>query len=84
MIFASGTGPHDPESRPIRGETIQEQTRHCLENITAILEEAGSSLDKVAAATVIFAKEEDLASMNEEWIRWFPAIRLRGKEPSSP
>ena len=49
--------------------TIQEQTRQCLTNIAAILQEAGSSLEKIVSATVILAEEEDFGGMNEEWVR---------------
>jgi len=55
------------------GSTIQEQTRQCLTNIQAILEEAGSSLEKIVSATVILADEDDFSGMNEEWLRWFPS-----------
>lgn len=72
LIFVSGTGPHAPETGLIKGTTIQEQTRQCLENISVILAEAGSSLDKVVSATVVLAEEEDFSGMNEEWLRWFP------------
>ena len=72
LIFVSGTSPVDPATGRIEGDTIQEQTRQCLTNIKAILEAAGSSLDKVASATVILLEEEDFAGMNEEWVRWFP------------
>lgn len=73
LIFVSGTGPHDPATGVITGTTIQEQTRQCLINITAILEAGGSSLDQIASATIILADENDFTGMNEEWIRWFPA-----------
>jgi 2-iminobutanoate/2-iminopropanoate deaminase len=73
LIFVSGTAPHDPQTGALVGATIQEQTRQCLKNIAAILEAAGSSLDKVASATVVLADEEDFSGMNEEWLRWFPA-----------
>ncbi len=73
LVFVSGTGPHDPATGAIRGTTIQEQTRQCLTNIGAILEAAGSSLDRIVSATVILADEEDFAGMNEEWLRWFAA-----------
>jgi len=73
LIFVSGTAPQDPESGSLVGRTIQEQTRQCLKNIAAILEAAGSSLDKVASATVVLADEEDFQGMNEEWLKWFPA-----------
>jgi 2-iminobutanoate/2-iminopropanoate deaminase len=62
----------DPATGKIKGDTIQEQTRQCLTNISAILKAAGSSLDKVASATVILLEEEDFAGMNEEWLKWFP------------
>lgn len=72
LVFVSGTGPVDPATGKIVGETIQEQTRQCLTNISAILVAAGSSLEKVASATVILLEEEDFAGLNEEWLKWFP------------
>jgi 2-iminobutanoate/2-iminopropanoate deaminase len=73
LIFVSGTAPHDPHTGALVGSTVQEQTRQCLTNIAAILEAAGSSLDKIASVTVILAEEEDFQGMNEEWLKWFPA-----------
>ncbi len=73
LVFVSGTAPHDPETGALVGSTIQEQTRQCLKNIAAILEAAGSSLDKIASATVVLADEQDFQGMNEEWLKWFPA-----------
>lgn len=73
LVFLSGTGPFDPASGKIVGETIQEQTRQCLKNIEAILAAAGSSLEKIVSATVIVLDESDFAGMNEEWIKWFPS-----------
>jgi 2-iminobutanoate/2-iminopropanoate deaminase len=73
LIFVSGTAPHDPKTGAIVGTTVQEQTRQCLKNISAILESAGSSLDKVVSVTVVLADEDEFAGMNEEWLRWFPS-----------
>ncbi len=73
LVFVSGTAPHDPVTGAITGATIQEQTRQCLTNIAAILEEAGSSMDRVVSVTVVLADEDDFAGMNEEWLRWFPS-----------
>jgi 2-iminobutanoate/2-iminopropanoate deaminase len=73
LVFVSGTAPHDPATGTLKGETIQEQTRQCLTNIAAILEEAGSSMDRVVSVTVVLADEDDFAGMNEEWLRWFPS-----------
>lgn len=72
LVFVSGTGPYDSATGKIVGDTIQEQTRKCLENISAILKAAGSSLEDVVSATVIVLEETDFAGMNEEWVKWFP------------
>ena len=87
LVFVSGTAPADPSTGKIAGITIQEQTSQCLENIAAILEEAGSSLDKIVSATVVLADEDDFSGMNEEWLRWFPAdppARQGAKLPIRP
>jgi 2-iminobutanoate/2-iminopropanoate deaminase len=73
LVFVSGTGPFDPETGTIKGDTIQEQTRQCLTNISAILKAAGSSIEKIVSATVILLEEDDFAGVNEEWLKWFPA-----------
>ena len=84
LIFVSGTSPHDVATGTIKGTTIQEQTRQCLTNISAILEEAGSSLDKIVSVTVILADEDDFAGMNEEYVKVFPSNPPRGRERSCP
>jgi 2-iminobutanoate/2-iminopropanoate deaminase len=73
LVIVSGTAPHDPETGIINGKTIQEQTRQCLNNISAILEAAGSSIDRIVSATVVLANENDFAGMNEAWLKWFPS-----------
>ena len=73
LVFVSGTSPHDPATGTITGTTIQEQTRQCLTNIAAILEAAGSSLDKIVSVTILLADEDDFPGMNEEWLKWFPS-----------
>ncbi len=72
LVFVSGTAPHDPATGAIKGTTVQEQTRQCLTNISAILEEAGSSIDKIVSVTIVLADEDDFAGMNEEYVKWFP------------
>lgn len=83
-MFVSGQGPFDPNSGEVVGSSIQEQTRQCLRNVSAILEASGSSMDKVVSATFILAEEEDFGGMNEEWIKWFesnPPARQGAKLP---
>jgi len=72
LVFVSGQGPFDPQTGDVVGTTIQEQTRQCLRNIAAILQAAGSSLEKAVSATWILGEESDFSGMNEEWGRWFP------------
>ena len=72
LVFVSGQGPFHPATGAIVGTTIQEQTRQALANVKAILEAAGSSMDRVVNATFILTRPEDFAGMNEEWARWFP------------
>lgn len=71
LVFVSGTAPHDATGK-IVGTTIQEQTAQSLRNIAAILNAAGTTLDKAVSATIILADEDDFAGMNEEWVKWFP------------
>jgi 2-iminobutanoate/2-iminopropanoate deaminase len=73
LVFVSGTAPTDPATGAFKGNTIQEQTRQCLTNIQAILEEAGSSMDKIVSVTVVMADEDEFTGMNEEWVKWFPS-----------
>jgi 2-iminobutanoate/2-iminopropanoate deaminase len=87
LVFVSGQGPFDPATGDVVGDSIQEQTRQCLRNVSAILEAAGSSLGKVASATFILAEESDFAGVNEEWVKWFPAdppARQGAKLPVRP
>jgi 2-iminobutanoate/2-iminopropanoate deaminase len=87
FVYVSGQGPFDPETGDVVGETIEEQTRRCLQNVEAILEAAGSTIDDVVQATFILLDETDFAGMNEEWSRWFPTnppARQGAKLPISP
>jgi 2-iminobutanoate/2-iminopropanoate deaminase len=72
FVFVAGQGPFDPVTGEVQVESIQAQTRQCLRNVEAILQAAGSSLDKVVSATFILGDENDFAGMNEEWGKWFP------------
>jgi len=73
LVFVSGTPPRDAVTGEIVGTTIQEQTRQCLRNVQAVLEAAGSSMDKLVNVTFVLAEDDDFAGMNEEYLRWFPS-----------
>lgn len=64
-VYVSGQGPVDPDSGDIVGKDIETQTERTLENVAAVLEAAGSSLDNVVKATVFVANMDDYADINE-------------------
>lgn len=64
-VYVSGQGPVDPDSGDIVGGDIETQTERTLENVAAVLEAAGSSLDNVVKATVFVANMDDYADINE-------------------
>ena len=74
LLFLSGIGPRHRETDAI-AEGIEEQTRSCIENVKAILEDAGSSLEKVIDVTVFLTDiERDFAAFNRVYADYFGAI----------
>lgn len=71
LIFVSGQIAFDPKTgEKIHGGTAQE-TRQVLENLKAILESAGSSLEKVVKTTVFLQTMDDFGVMNEIYSQYF-------------
>jgi 2-iminobutanoate/2-iminopropanoate deaminase len=64
LVFTSGQIPLDPATQLVVASGITEQTTRVLENLKAILEEAGSSLSHVVKATVFLKDFNDFAAMN--------------------
>jgi 2-iminobutanoate/2-iminopropanoate deaminase len=64
LIFTAGQIPIDPATQQVISGGIAEQTKRVLENLKAILEEAGSSLDRVVKATVFLKDLNDFSAMN--------------------
>ncbi len=64
-VYVSGQGPIDPESGEIIDGDIQDETRRTMENISAVLEAAGTSLDNVVKATVFVQDMDDYGAINE-------------------
>ena len=52
LVFVAGQVPRDPRTGEIAGDTIEEQTARVLENVKAVLEEAGASMADVVKSTV--------------------------------
>ena len=75
LLFVSGIGPRHRETDEIP-EGIEAQTRSCIENVKAILEDAGSSLEKVIDVTVFLTDlRGDFDAFNRVYGDYFGAIR---------
>ena len=70
LVFVSGQLALRPDHAEIVGETIGEQTEQVMQNLGAILEEAGSGLDKLVKTTVYLVDLGDFAGMNEVYARY--------------
>ena len=73
FVFASGQIPIDPRTGEFVEGGIREQTEQVLRNLSAVLQAAGSSLDRVVKTTVFLADMNDFAAMNEVYGRYFSA-----------
>lgn len=71
LVFVSGQLPIDPKTGAFAGEDVKSQTKQSLENVKAILEAAGSSMDQVLKATCYLADINDFAAMNEVYATYF-------------
>ena len=68
-IYCSGQLPADADGNIIQGN-MGDRTRACLQALSAVLEEAGSSLDKVVKVQIFLTSMHDFAEMNEEYTKW--------------
>lgn len=72
LVFASGQIPLDPATGILVDGDIAAQTERVLENLKAVLEAAGSSLERVLRVTVFLKDVNEFAAMNEVYARYFP------------
>ena len=70
LLFVSGQLPLDPESGEM-AEGVSAQTKQVLENVKAIVTEAGGSMDNVVRCTVFLKDMNDFAEMNEVYKGFF-------------
>ncbi len=73
FVFVSGQVAFDPATGQLVEGDIARQTERVLENLKAILEEAGSSLTRAVKTTVFLKDMGDFAAMNEVYARHFSA-----------
>jgi 2-aminomuconate deaminase len=77
LLFLSGIGPRHRETEQVP-EGIEAQTRACIENVRAILEDAGSSLEKVVDVTVFLTDiDRDFAAFNRVYGEYFEPLPTR-------
>lgn len=69
FVFVSGQLALRPDHAEIVGDSIEEQTEQVMTNLRAILEAAGSGLDRLVKTTVYLADLGDFAGMNEVYAR---------------
>ncbi len=73
FLFTSGQLPIHPETGAVPA-TIEEQTIQVLENLKAIVEEAGTNLDKVVKCTVYIQNMDDFDVMNDIYASYFEGV----------
>ncbi len=77
MVYTSGQIAINPLSNAIEATTIEEQTEQVMENLKAVLETAGSSLEKAVKTTCYLADMADFGAFNEIYGRYFTGLPAR-------
>lgn len=73
FIFLAGQGPTNPATGKVELDNVTTETKRTFENMKAVLEAAGSSLDKVVKCNVYLRDIKDFAAMNEVYKTYFKA-----------
>jgi len=71
MVFTSGQIALSPQDGKIVCDDVKGQTKQVLENLSAVLEEAGSSLNQVVKTTIFLSDMEDFLAVNEVYASFF-------------
>lgn len=71
LVYTSGQLPINPETGAFVPGGIKEQTRQSLTNVKAVLEEAGTAMNRVVKTTVFLADMGDFADMNSVYAEFF-------------
>ena len=72
FVFAAGQTPIDPVTSQLIEGDVSAQTRRVLQNVSAILEAAGTSLSKVVKTTVFLTDMANFKAMNAVYAEFFP------------
>ena len=71
IVYTAGQIPFDPSTGQLIQGDVAQQAARVLENLKAIVEAAGSSLEKAVKATVYLKDMNDFTAMNEVYARYF-------------
>lgn len=71
LVFTAGQIPLDPASMQLVEGDVAAQTERVMQNLSAVLEAAGASLQSVIKTTVFLSDMDDFGAMNEVYGRWF-------------
>jgi 2-iminobutanoate/2-iminopropanoate deaminase len=71
LIYCSGQIPIDPRTGEFPGTDVESQARQCMENLSAVLNEAGSSLDQSVKMQIYLIDMGDFAAVNEIYGSFF-------------
>ena len=77
MLFTSGQIAINPQSNNVEASTIEEQTIQVCENLKAVVEAAGTTMDKVVKTTCFLSDINDFAVFNEIYGRYFTSKPAR-------
>ncbi|MFB6160773.1 MAG: RidA family protein [Haloferacaceae archaeon] len=74
-LYTAGQVPKDPDTGAIVGEGIERQAERTFANLEAILEAAGTSLERALQVTVYLTDMDDYDAFNERYREWMPEPR---------
>ena len=77
LVYTSGQIPIDPATGAIETYTIEGQTKQIIRNLSAVLKEAGSSLDNVIKTTCYLKNIADFGAFNEVYGKYFTSKPAR-------
>lgn len=75
FVYLSGQSPIDPATGELVAADVTAQTRQCMDNLMAVLEEAGLTSDDVVKCNVYLTDMGDFAQMNEAYAAYFSQPR---------
>ena len=77
IFYSAGQVPINPETGEVEADTIEGQTQQVCKNLGAVLEEAGTSFDKVLKTTCFLADMGDFAAFNQVYAKYFTSKPAR-------